>query len=58
MHLNYNIYFAGVFRSAKFGLMRRGEYFGVSVLLNTLTKFAKLQVGKHTVTVNHRNNHV
>ena len=29
-------------KSAKFGLMRRGEYIGVSVILNVLTKFAKL----------------
>ena len=32
----------GAKKSAKFGLLRKGEYIGVSVLLNTLTKFAKL----------------
>ena len=37
--------------------MRRGEYIGVSVLLNTLTKFAKLQVGKHVVNTKQRSNH-
>ena len=37
-------------RSAKFGLLRRGEYIGVSVVHNTLTKFAKLAVGKHVIT--------
>ena len=35
---------------AKFGLLRRGEYIGVSVLLNLLTKFGKLSVGKHVVS--------
>ena len=40
----------GAKKSAKFGLMRKGEYISVSVLLNTLTKFAKLQVGKHVVS--------
>ena len=50
MYLVNNIYFAGNLRSVKFGLMRNGEYIGVSVLLNTLTKFAKLQVGKHVVS--------
>ena len=39
---------------AKFGLMRKGEYIGVSTILNTLTKFAKLQVGKHVVTARQR----
>ena len=38
-------------KSAKFGLMRKGDYIGVSVVHNTLTKFAKLAVGKHVVTV-------
>ena len=47
----------GAKKSAKFGLMRRGEYIGVSVLLNTLTKFAKLQVGKHAVTAKQRSSH-
>ena len=37
-------------KSAKFGLLRRGEYIGVSVLLNTHSKFAKLAVGKNVVT--------
>ena len=27
---------------AKLGFLRKGEYIGVSVVLNTLTKFAKL----------------
>ena len=40
---------------ANFGLMRKGEYIGVSTILNTLTKFAKLQVGKHAVTARQRN---
>ena len=30
--------------------MRKGEYIGASVVLNTHTKFAKLSVGKHVVT--------
>ena len=29
-------------KSAKFGLLRRGEYVSVSILFNMLTKFAKL----------------
>ena len=37
-------------KTAKFGLLREGEYIGVSVVFNTLTKFAKLQVGKHVVS--------
>ena len=37
-------------KSAKFGLMLKGEYIGVSVALNTQTKFAKLAVGKQVVT--------
>ena len=37
-------------KTAKFGLLRRGEYIGVSVLLNLLTKFGKLSVGKHVVS--------
>ena len=37
-------------KTAKFGLLRKGEYIGVSVVLNTLTKFAKLQVGKHVTS--------
>ena len=34
--------------------MLKGKYIGVSVLLNTLTKFAKLQVGKHVVSAKQR----
>ena len=41
-------------KSAKFGLMRRGNYIGVSVVHNTLTKFAKLAVGKHVVSTKQR----
>ena len=41
-------------RSAKFGLLRKGDYIGVSVVFNTLTKFAKLAVGKHVVTAKQR----
>ena len=37
-------------KTAKFGLLRKGEYIGVSVLLNLLTKFGKLSVGKHVVS--------
>ena len=37
-------------KTAKFGLLRRGEYIGVSVLLNTHSKFGKLAVGKNIVT--------
>ena len=47
--------FLCVFRSAKFGLMRKGEYIGVSILLNMLTKFGKLSVGKQVVTARIRN---
>ena len=47
----------GAKKSVKFGLMRRGEYIGVSVLLNTITKFAKLQVGKHFITAKQRSSH-
>ena len=43
-------------KSAKFGLLRNGEYIGVSVVLNLNTKFAKLAVGKHVVTAKQRNN--
>ena len=46
---------SGPKKSAKFGLLRRGEYIGVSVLLNTHSKFAKLAVGKHVVTAKQRN---
>ena len=41
-------------KSAKFGLLRKGDYIGVSVVYNTLTKFAKLAVGKHVVTAKQR----
>ena len=41
-------------KSAKFGLMRKGEYTGVSVALNTQSKFAKLAVGKQVVTAKQR----
>ena len=34
--------------------MRRGEYIGVSVLFNQLTKFGKLSVGKHVVSAKQR----
>ena len=46
---------SGPKKSAKFGLLRRGEYIGVSVLLNTHSKFAKLAVGKNVVTAKQRN---
>ena len=52
-----NIYSECASRSAKFGLMRKGEYIGVSVLLNTITKFAKLQVGKNVVSARQRSGH-
>ena len=44
----------GAKKSAKFGLMRKGEYIGVSIVLNTQSKFAKLAVGKHVVTAKQR----
>ena len=44
----------GAKKSAKFGLLRKGEYIGVSALLNLNTKFAKLSVGKHVVTAKKR----
>ena len=37
-------------KQAKFGLLRKGEYIGVSVVLNMKTMFAKLSVGKHVVS--------
>ena len=43
-------------RSAKFGLLRKGEYIGVTVVLNMHTKFAKLSVGKNVVTARQRHN--
>ena len=33
---------AGPKKSARFGLLRKGQYIGVSAILNTHTKFAKL----------------
>ena len=41
-------------RYARFGLLRKGQYIGVSAVLNTHTKFAKLQVGKHVVNAKQR----
>ena len=46
----------GLKKSAKFGFMRSGEYIGASVLLNSHTKFSKLQVGKHVITAKQRSN--
>ena len=34
--------------------MRKGEYIGVSAVLNTHSKFAKLAVGKNVVTAKQR----
>ena len=42
-------------KSANFGLLRKGEYLGVSVVLNTQSKFGKLAVGKQVVTGKQRN---
>ena len=50
MTMNMN----GPKKSAKFGLLRKGEYIGVSALWNQHTKFAKLSVGKHVVTAKQR----
>ena len=41
-------------KTAKFGLLRGGNYIGVTVLLNLHTNFAKLSVGKHVVTAKQR----
>ena len=41
-------------KTATFGLLRKGEQISVSVLLNTLTKFSKLTVGKHVVSAKQR----
>ena len=41
-------------KTATFGLLLKGEYISVSVLLNTLTKFSKLTVGKHVVSAKQR----
>ena len=41
-------------KSAKFGLLLKGKYVGVTVVLNTLTKFSKLAVGKHVVNARQR----
>ena len=46
----------GPLKSAKFGLLRKGEYIGVTVVLNMHTKFAKLSVGKNIVTAKQRHN--
>ena len=37
-------------RTAKFGLLRKGEYISVSAVFNTHTKFGKLAVGKHVAS--------
>ena len=42
-------------KTAKFGLLLKGQYISVAVVLNTHTKFAKLAVGKHVVTSKQRN---
>ena len=42
-------------KTAKFGLLLKGQYISVSVVLNTHTKFGKLAVGKHVVTSKQRN---
>ena len=41
-------------KSAKFALLRKGEYIGVSILFNMLTKFGKLSVGKHVISAKQR----
>ena len=41
-------------KTAKFGLLCKGEYVGVSALVNMHTKFAKLSVGKHVATAKQR----
>ena len=41
-------------KSAKFGLLLKGRYIGVSSVLNFHTKFAKLAVGKHVATAKQR----
>ena len=45
----------GLKKSAKFGFLRRGDYISASVIFNMMTKFSKLQVGKHVVTAKQRN---
>ena len=45
---------AGPKKSARFGLLLKGQYIGVSAVLNMHTKFAKLQVGKHVVSAKQR----
>ena len=45
---------AGPKKSARFGLLLKGQYIGVTVVLNMHTKFAKLQVGKHVVSAKQR----
>ena len=37
-------------KTAKFSFLRKGEQISVSIILNTLTKFSKLAVGKHVVS--------
>ena len=46
---------SGPKKSAKFGLLRSGEYISVSVLHNMHSKFGKLAVGKNVVTAKQRN---
>ena len=40
-------------KSGSFPLLLQGKLIPVSVKLNEMTKFAKLQVGKHIVTAKH-----
>ena len=53
-HTTISAYMNGPKKSAKFGLLRKGEYIGVSVVLNMHSKFAKLTVGKHVVSAKQR----
>ena len=41
-------------RYASYPLLRSGELIQINVQLNLLTKFSKLQVGKHIVTAKQR----
>ena len=34
----------------QYPILRNGEYISISVQMNTLTKFSKLQVGKYVIT--------
>ena len=52
--LTANKFYFSFHRSAKFGLLRSGEYTGVSVVHNSHTKFSKLAVGKHVVKAKQR----